>query len=74
MQSKLLQSKLLQSRKKVRFARFLPAAALVAALSQPAYSQCTGYDVHSQTDTATANSEIQQRYNEKNWAAVVQLA
>ena len=58
----------------MRFARLLPAAALVAALSQPAYSQCTGYDVHSQTDTATANSEIQQRYNEKNWAAVVQLA
>ncbi len=64
----------MQSRKKVRFAWLLSAVTLVAAFSRPSFSQCASNDANSQTDTATANIEIQQRYEDKNWAEVVRLA
>lgn len=55
----------------MHFAWLLPAVALAVALSHPGYSQCASDDAHSKTDTTTANVEIQQRYDEKNWAEVV---
>lgn len=58
----------------MQLAWLLPAAALVLALCRPGYSQCASKGAHSQTGATTADVEILQRYDEKNWAEVVRLA